>query len=246
MRQIEQIMGMPITVEIVGDQGRMESAFEAVFSHFRQIDAVYSPYKSDSVVSRLDRGEMDIGDCSREVQEVFAACALAKQRSGGYFDIFHQGHTDPSGYVKGWSIGQAASLLRDRDCKDFFIEAGGDVQVSGHNREGLPWRVGLKHPKQQGKFAKVVRLVDAAIATSGSYERGQHIYNPHTGVAVDDPISLSVIGRDITEADVLATTAFAMGPTAGLKFVASAGLEGYAVCSNLEVLATPGFSSYVE
>lgn len=243
MKQTELIMGMPITVAL-DDSAADTGLISEILAYFRQIDETFSTYKPDSVVSRLDRGELELAECSAEVQAVFEGCEAAKQRTRGYFDINHHGHLDPSGYVKGYAIEQAAHLVGSRSVTNFFIEAGGDAQISGHGEDGRPWRVGIKHPHEPGSFAKVLRLTNCAIATSGIYERGHHIYNPHTGLAVHDLVSLSVIGPSILEADVLATAAFAMGPEAGLRFLVTAGLEAYAITKTGQTLSTAGFSRY--
>ncbi len=63
-----------------------------------------------------------------------------------------------------------------------------------------------------GEIVKVLAISDRGVATSGTYIRGQHIYNPVTG-GLPDPeiVSITVIGPDIYEADCYATAAFAMG-----------------------------------
>jgi thiamine biosynthesis lipoprotein len=87
---------------------------------------------------------------------------------------------------------------------------------------------------------------DRGVATSGTYVRGQHIYNPVTGGLPEPEIlSITVIGADVCDADGYATAAFAMG-RAGIGFVeAAAGLEGYMIDSRGLATFTSGFGSYV-
>ncbi|MER9313470.1 FAD:protein FMN transferase [Mesorhizobium australicum] len=82
------------------------------------------------------------------------------------------------------------------------------------------------------------------VATSGTYVRGQHIYNPHgIGGWIQDIVSLTVIGADVLEADRFATAAFAMGRD-GILFIEQApGLEGYLVDANGRATPTTGFGA---
>jgi thiamine biosynthesis lipoprotein len=82
------------------------------------------------------------------------------------------------------------------------------------------------------------------VATSGTYERGSHIYDPHVGRPVGDLLSMTVIGPDIVEADVLATAAFAMGRR-GLELIESMPhLEAYSIDAGLQGTWTSGFAAW--
>ena len=87
---------------------------------------------------------------------------------------------------------------------------------------------------------------DGGVATSGLYQRGRHIYNPHDFAdALDQVASITVIGPNVYEADRFATAAFAMGP-AGIDFIASLrGFEGYAITHDRRATMTPGFQTLV-
>jgi thiamine biosynthesis lipoprotein len=83
------------------------------------------------------------------------------------------------------------------------------------------------------------------VATSGTYERGYHIYNPKTGKTVRDIVSLTVIGPNILEADRFATAAFAMGRE-GIRFIGShAFLEGYMIQEDGTAVFTEGFPAFL-
>jgi thiamine biosynthesis lipoprotein len=101
--------------------------------------------------------------------------------------------------------------------------------------------VGIQHPRRPDRLAAVLEAQGLAVATSGAYERGEHIVDPHTGLPPAGVLSVTVIGPHLGEADAFATAAFAMG-AAGAEWTAR--LEGYAAMTILdgdEVLATPGF-----
>jgi len=171
-----------------------------------------------------------------------------KNETDGFFDIRRpDGSLDPSGIVKGWAIDKAGAFVARSGVGDFFIEAGGDVHSRGKNAEGEEWSVGIRSPFNGAEIVKVVYPRGRGVATSGTYARGQHIYNPHApGQPIDDVVSLTVIGRDVLEADRFATAAFAMGDD-GIFFIEAApGLEGYVINADGRATLTSGFASFSE
>lgn len=238
-------MGMPINV-VIEDEAADEAAFEMVHDYFESVDARYSPYKPDSEVSRINDGLPET-EWSEEMKTVLRLCEETKRQTRGYFDVYRGGKLDPSGLVKGWAINNAADRLRDLGFHDFYVDAGGDVQVSGHNAEGEPWSVGIRNPFNKNEIVKVVRVSHEGVATSGTYLRGQHIYDPHEpGSEIKGIASLTVIGPNIYDADRFATAAFAMGRS-GIGFIESLpGYEGYVITGDQRATLTPGFERYVE
>ncbi|HEV2403366.1 MAG TPA: FAD:protein FMN transferase [Candidatus Saccharimonadales bacterium] len=243
MKQTKLIMGMPISIEIV--DARTERYFSIIFDYFHSVDARFSTYKSDSEISQINRG-LPKSRWSKQMRLVMELCEQTKQSSDGYFDIFHDGSYDPSGLVKGWAINNAAIKLVNLGARGFFIEAGGDIQVHGVNGQKFPWRVGIRNPFNTAEIVKTLQVASEGVATSGTYIRGQHIYNPKRPA---DPIkgvaSLTVIGPNIFEADRFATAAFAMGKT-GINFIESMpGLEGYLIDDDGIATYTSGFERYM-
>jgi thiamine biosynthesis lipoprotein len=243
MKQTELIMGMPITVEIIGND--TSKHFKTVFDYFRAVDARYSTYKPDSEISRINDG-LPEDQWSEEMKVVLELCEETKRATKGFFDIHHHGKRDPSGLVKGWAIDNAAAKLRREGALSFYIEAGGDIQTSGHNADDEPWRVGIRNPFAMEEIVKSVQLSGEGVATSGTYIRGQHIYNPKSPhETVDDVCSLTVVGPNIYEADRFATAAYAMG-IRGIDFIAATpGLEGYMIDADKVATFTNGFERYV-
>lgn len=247
IRERRQLMGMPITVEIL-DPDITDSAIEMVFEHFAAVDRRFSPYRSDSELSRLNRGEIDAGASSDEMRLILRLSEQTRRETGGYFDIRdarHDNQLDPSGIVKGWAIQQAAMRLQAAGFQSFYIDAGGDIQVSGAN-QGRPWRVGIRNPFNHAEHVKVLEIIDRGVATSGTAVRGQHIYDPFRPEApLLDVASLTVIGPNVYEADRFATAAFAMGRQ-GIRFIESiTGLEGYQIDAIGQATYTSGFAAYV-
>jgi FAD:protein FMN transferase len=245
MRDTRIVMGMPVTVEII-DAG-FRAIIDDAFEYFRAVDMRFSLYKDDSEISRINRGEVKTADLSEEMREVFALAEATKIESDGFFDMKRADcHIDPSGIVKGWAIRNVARIIETAGYKNFYVEAGGDIQAEGKNAEGLDWRVGIRSPFNGEDVIKAVKISGCGIATSGCYARGQHIYNPHDRKAeINDIVSLSVIGPDVLEADRFATAAYAMGE-AGIYFIENVpGLEGYMVNAEGIATMTPGFGAFV-
>lgn len=252
MKETRLIMGMPIEIEIllaqagVGDTAR--EALEDAFAYFTSVDGRFSTYKEDSEISHINRGALAPQDASVPMREVFALAEKTKSETEGYFDIRNpSGHIDPSGIVKGWAIREAARRVWAHGHSDFFINAGGDIASSGVNAMGESWSIGIKNPFNQDEIVKIVYPRGKGVATSGSYIRGAHIYNPHNlDEELRDIVSITVIGPDVLEADRFATAAFAMG-AAGVAFIeARPGFEAYAIDANGIATMTSGFAAYTQ
>lgn len=245
MKQTRLLMGMPITVEIC-DSFADENIFADVFAYFDYVEKKFSVFKDDSEISLINNGRIKEKDYSPEMKEVFSLSEATKKETEGYFDIkLKNGKYNPSGLVKGWAIYNAAKLLKKRGFNNFYVEAGGDIQVYGKNSDGQDWRVGIRNPFNKEEIIKVVSLKDVGIATSGTYIRGQHIYNPHEIMRpITEIVSLTVIGPNAYEADRFATAAFAMGEK-GIDFIERlAGFEGYMIGKNDIATMTSGFDSF--
>jgi thiamine biosynthesis lipoprotein len=106
--------------------------------------------------------------------------------------------------------------------------------------------VGIRSPFQPDEIVKVLSISDAAVASSGTYVRGQHIYNPlGDGAPLTETVSLTVIGPNICDADRFATAAFAMG-RAGISFIENLdGFEAYQIDPDGLAVFTSGFGQYV-
>lgn len=242
-------MGMPVTIEIA-DATVPEGAFAKAFDYFRWVDETFSTYKDHSEMMRINRGELKPEQYSAEMQEVFALCEETKKLTGGYFDIVRpDGTKDPSGLVKGWAICNAADLLEKEGYENFYVDAGGDIEARGKNARGKTWSVGIRDPfsgTDASRIVKVVYIKDKkGVATSGTYIRGTHVYDPQRKHApIDDIVSLTVIGPNIYEADRFATATFAMGKK-GIAFIEQMkGFEGYIIDKDGMATMTSGFEEY--
>ncbi len=228
MRHVEHVMGTVVSIELADDQppARLRELISDVCKWLHEVDARFSTYRDDSEVSRLRRGEITAADFSPDLRHVLEACADLWRETDGYFDAYAGGPLDPSGYVKGWSVEVASARLFAAGSARHFLNAGGDIRMRGSNPDGGPWRVGIRHPWQADKVSWVLALTEGAVATSGTYERGEHVLNPRTGKAAKGLRSVTVTGPDLALADAYATAALAMGE-AGISWLAQRTASGY-------------------
>ncbi len=245
-KQTRDLMGMTITVEIADDYAK-ESEIDMVFSYFDSVEKRFSVFKGDSEITLINKGEISQNQYSEDMKTVFALAEKTKKETEGYFDILTPGGKyNPSGLVKGWAIYNASRMLLEKGFKNFYVEAGGDIQAHGLNGQGTKWSVGIQNPFDPSQIIKVIRLKDMGIATSGTYRRGQHIYDPHVaGALLTEIVSISVIGPNVFEADRFATAAFAMGRQ-GINFIENLkGFEGYMINKEGMAVQTSGFVRYL-
>lgn len=239
-RQVAQVMGMPISLALRGRHATDpvgERAWLEAVATLRDVDRVFSTYRSDSHVSRLDRGELEPGECPPEVAEVLAIGELARVQSGGAFDVRRPvaddaaGETvlDPSGVVKGWAVERAARVLRALDDTDVCLSAGGDMVCHVADPDRPAWQVGIEHPLDPTRLIATVAVRHGAVATSGSAHRGAHIVDARTGASPIGVAQVTVVGPDLVWADVDATAAYALGAGAVSWLATRPGRNGLVV-----------------
>lgn len=239
-------MGMPITVEIL-DAAAGLSDLEDIFLYFQSINDRFSKFIPTSEVSRMNRGGMVEGQFSDDLKIILKLSEETKQLTDGYFEIrTPDGNIDPSGLVKGWAIYEASKLLKTRGFESYYVEAGGDIQHHGLNSQGGKWRVGIRNPFNVNEIIKVVHVGEEGVATSGTYIRGQHVFDPfQSEKPITEVVSLTVIGPNIYEADRFATAAFAMREK-GIDFIEKLeGFEGYQIDSSGRATMTSGLEQYL-
>lgn len=235
---VEHVMGTVVSIDVRGTRPAADSIARAVAT-LHDADRVFSTYREDSAIRRLDRGELTLAHAPADVRRVLARCAALERATGGAFDVHASGALDPSAYVKGWAAHRAANVLRAGGFRDVCVAAGGDVVARGERAPGLPWRIGVQHPRDPAAVAAIVEARDLAVATSGAYERGAHIV-ARGGGGPGGVLSVTVTGPDLGLADAYATAAFALGagaPTLRLPH----GYEAMTILADDRVLTTPGF-----
>lgn len=240
-------MGMPITIEIL-DKGVKRAEIDKIYDYFDYVDHKFSTYKDNSEVSAINNGLLGEKDYSKDMLTVLKKCEETRRLTNGYFNIYHKGKMDPSGLVKGWSIFNAAKLLKKMGYKNFYVDAGSDIQIYGTAKNGKKWKVGIKNPFSESEIVKTLYLENKGVATSGAYIRGLHIYNPHdTKQEIGKEIvSITVVGKNIYEADRFATAAYAMGREGILFLEKQKGLEAYMIDKGGIATFTSGFEKYLK
>jgi FAD:protein FMN transferase len=236
-------MGMPIEIDL-RDEHVDPTALDEAFAWLRFADETFSTYKPQSEISRLARGELTISQCRPEVDEVLTRCAELREATGGFFSPRADGKLDPSGFVKGWAVAKAAAILGEAGARVFSINAGGDIVLRGRPGPAEPWRIGIRHPVELDKLAAVLAGEDIAIATSGEYERGAHVIDPHTGRPPAGLLSATIVGPELATADAYATATFAMGDQGPEWAGALSDYETLCITTDQVVLTSPGLDRY--
>lgn len=231
-REVVHLMGMPVSVALRGrhaTDARGSDAWAEAVASLRDVDRVFSTYRADSWVSRLDRGEVEVSDCPPEVAQVLALGEEARVASGGAFDVRATGSLDPSGVVKGWAVDRAARPLRHLEETDFCLSAGGDMVCHLADPARPAWRVGIEDPHDPTRLVGVVEVTRGAVATSGLRHRGDHVVDARSGRAPRRAESVTVIADDLVTADIDATAALALDEEAAAWLRGRPGRRGLVV-----------------
>jgi FAD:protein FMN transferase len=227
----EDVMGTIVTIDVYTAEGRevpsLAGELATAVAVLHEADAIFSTWRPGSAISRLRRGEISRSQAPPEVGEVLDLCAVAREVTGAWFDPWAMpGGVDPTGYVKGWAAQRALAALSPRAgsaVSGAIVNAAGDIASFGRIGPGTPFRFGIADPFAPRSLAAVVALT-GAIATSGAYERGAHLFDPRSGQPTARAASASVTGPDLGLADALAT-ALAVAGEQGLTFIEP--LDGY-------------------
>ena len=217
-RETSEVMGTVATITLrTEDVGRAQVAVRAAFERLHEIDQRFSPYKTESDISRIGRGQLAVRDAHQEVVSVLEACEALRVESGGRFSAWGfraDGRLDPSGYVKGWAIGEAAERLRAAGVRNFVVDVGGDMFASGGPDHERGWGIGIVDPSDKSAIVAPLMVRDLGVATSGLAERGEHVIDARDGSAATEWASITVIHPSIARADAVATIGLLMGDEA--------------------------------
>ena len=156
------------------------------------------------------------------------------------------------GIGKGYIVDQGVAALKQRGFNNVYVEAGGDLMVSGQKEAAVPWRIGIRNPRPQHNQRLVtVAVSDKAVATSGDYLqaftpdlRHHHIIDPRSGFSPPELASCTVTAPSVAMADGLATALMVLGKNDALDLIEPMhGCEAYMVDKNLQHFNTTGFFS---
>ena len=251
---VELCMGTGFRFQGRCENAKLNEAIAQACAILHEADEIFSLYKPESPLSQIAAGKTSVAKCPPVVTEVWDECERWEKITDGWFSPFTPEHTwDPSGLVKTWAARRAADALIAAELADFTLNAGGDVLIADQASGEFDWRIAVSKPvsiadAEAGALA-VVDLSDTvfrAMATSGTAERGSHIWNPKSN---EDPaqelVQVSVIAKDLVEADIWATAAFAEGTAALARIDALADLEALMILADGQIAATPGFMKLV-
>jgi thiamine biosynthesis lipoprotein len=253
--RVETVMGMPIGIDlrdraVHAEPTRTEAVLDLCFALLRAVDDTFSLWRADTPMARLSAGAATLGEMPAAVVEVLRSCALGARETGGWFVArTPDGRVDPTGLVKGWAAARVGRLLLESGYRHWCIAAAGDVLVHGQAQPGEPWTVGIADPDQPGQLLDAVRLGAGAVATSGTGERGGHIWDPVRGRPAHGARSasvLSALGRpdDIIRADLLATAAVARGADAVAWLEGQPAVEALVLTDDGRIESTSGWPAW--
>jgi len=242
-------MGCPCELQLFAEtQAQANRVAEAAIADIQRLESKYSRYRSDSLLSAINRvaaagGSIEVDAETAGLLNYAAAC---HGQSDGLFDVtsgilrqawrFELGalpdraliqslqdrigwhklrwqapllefplpglELDFGGIVKEYAVDRAAALCLNAGVAHGVVNLGGDIKLIGPRADGRPWRVGLRHPRQQGAMIETLGLHEGAVASSGDYERCiivdgvryGHVLNPKTGWPVRHLAAVSVVG----------------------------------------------------
>ena len=244
----EDVWSTVVTLDVRDPEatvGAVDAAWESVRAELHRIDAVFSTFRPDSVVSRMRAGGTHV--VADDVAEVIDRCLEVRLATGGIFDPWRAtGGFDPSGLVKGWAADRCAEIVRRHGFRSFSVDAGGDLACRGAlpgAEGGTGWPIGIAHPDDPTSVVAVVDLRDAAIATSGTSQRGEHVVDPRTGAAARGARQATVVGPDGATADALATALVVSGVDGARWFAALPGWSAYVVDGDQATSWGPAFET---
>ncbi|GKT03828.1 FAD:protein FMN transferase [Furfurilactobacillus entadae] len=219
-------MAMPFTIKLVAPATRPLTAAQIttvqtnILTYLTHIDDDFSPFKTDSLVSRYQHDQLKAADFTAEFQEVYAFADTAMTLTKGAFNPFFNNHYDSTGLVKGWAIQRAFERflqphLLDGTLVAAAINGAGDMQLGVAEGETFTWHIGIEYPQAPDHLCHQYALQNGAIATSGTSRHGEHIVRTDHQKTLQQATILSL---DLIEADILATAAVSMGQSAFLQF----------------------------
>lgn len=221
------------------------AAVEACFDRF---DGRYSLYRPDSEISRVAAGDLALYRASAELRENYAEALDWRGRTSGAFTPHRpDGVIDLNGLIKAKAMAASAVVLVAAGSTDWLLNVGGDILSSGSTVGGSPWSVGIVDPLDAAGMLCAVPLAPGrrAIATSGTAERGEHIWRRDVAGQGAEPAysQVSVLAADIVTADVLATAILAGGRAQLTSALAQFDIEVLTVDASGGLTATAGLRS---
>ncbi len=156
------------------------------------------------------------------------------------------------GMAKGYAVDMAIDDLKEAGIRYGLVNAGGDLMTIGSKPNDEDWKIALENPDDPTEYIGRFHLEGMAVASSGNYRRYYddnasvgHIMDPRTGRSVNISIGSSVVARTATEADIMATAVFVLGPVEGITLIDSVeGVEGLIIGSDRSISSSAKLEKY--
>jgi thiamine biosynthesis lipoprotein len=260
LRDAKPLMGTVFSIAVPDsvEPKIFEAAWSEACELLRRIEEIYSPFIPDSPVSRIRDGRLGPADLSwqpdlsaeeaEDFREILGLCAQLRHESDGAFDAWFVGdppNFDPCGAVKGWAAERASALLVERGVVAHLLNAGGDVRVRAVGR--ATWNVGVEDPHRPDRMLLSLPVREGAVATSGTRQRGSHVWDPLRRRPAEGLAQVTIVGPDLALADGYATAAMAMGERARgflTELGARGPYQGFTVDEAQGVWWTEGFEEH--
>lgn len=238
---VERAMGTVVSFNVSApSQVNVDDSLREAVGRMHALVADLTTFDPGSAMSAVRRGDLSLNEAPASIQAVLRECAVVRDLTDGWFDPWAlPGGVDPTGLAKGWILEQVVGSLQQCGVTSAVVNGGGDVRVFGAPPVGAPWRIAIRHPWRADMFACVLAVKDA-VATSGAYERGAHLFDPRRQCFVEAAASATVTGPDLTIADGLAT-ALAVGGNGVLSLIEMLdSYDGYLIRSDGSESCTAG------
>lgn len=247
MRHVFETMGTVASVDLADGWSP-----DLIRSTFDSIEARFSLYQPESELSRIADGRASLLTESETMRASYARAVDWRAATNGLFSPHRpDGVLDLNGIVKAEAIEASGALLDNAGCPGWAINVGGDILVSA----GV-WPTGIADPTDAAALLGSIDLGGRrrALATSGSAQRGDHIWRGATveptafvqaGFVHAEFVQVSVVADDIVTADVLATAIVAGGPDALDDLTSRFDIDVLTVDRDGRMLATPGLRAKV-
>ena len=251
-------MGMDFVFQVNSSWASRDvlDSVESACAILHDADKTFSLYKPESFLSRLRDGVVSAHEAPLEFKSIYAECETWKVNTNGWFDaVNHQKFFDPSGIVKTWAAKRAALYLESNGLNDFTLNAGGDIYLSTELEPSWLWRIGLSNlnpvASERAGNNMILDLQGTSyrgVATSGSVEKGDHIWAKGKLTKNHEVLQVTVVSQDLVVADIWATAVYAGGLSA-LKtlvdFERDAEVKTLVMMTFRDgrMVSTPGFAS---
>jgi FAD:protein FMN transferase len=229
-----------LTFDAASDGAVTVREVQTIFDHY---DATYSLYRAQSELSRIAAGQLTLADASEELRDIYATALEWRASTNGDFTPHRpDGVVDLSGVVKAIAMQDAGVKLVLSGATNWCLNVGGDVLVSGYGEGSERWTVGIVDPLDRSALLTSATLRGArrACATSGSAERGDHIWSVGATPAIF--AQATVLADDIVTADVLATAIIAGGPSALDQICRTWNIDAMTIDHDGNIRMTPDFA----